>query len=238
MSHGSKIPNFKIFCLMWLMPRRRTRRQQTDERTNLAPWIVGGAAALFVAYKLLKTNPPPAQVSHFMDDPDTVTFCAICQDEDDPINDTNRRILPCEHTFHADCVNPWLKYHGNACPTCRQTPKMINERDFANYLVAVRNGRETDIPEVDAVFYELNQKDVALRTIQAALESRNWTVARKAMDYSNWESRWYPWDGHEKRKFWASIRLSPQLPSPNEAYPDGINARIRMLKQPEMAMMD
>mmetsp|Transcript_64379 Transcript_64379/g.73908 ORF Transcript_64379/g.73908 Transcript_64379/m.73908 type:complete len:233 (+) Transcript_64379:124-822(+) len=42
--------------------------------------------------------------------------CAVCQDEYE--KDTTILKLPCNHTFHQDCVKPWLKMH-NSCPTCR-----------------------------------------------------------------------------------------------------------------------
>lgn len=41
--------------------------------------------------------------------------CAICLDFDEEIE---WRLLPCSHTFHADCVDPWLLQRGT-CPSCR-----------------------------------------------------------------------------------------------------------------------
>jgi len=45
--------------------------------------------------------------------------CHIClQDfaEGDEI-----RSLPCNHSFHVDCVDTWLKQKSSSCPTCRAT---------------------------------------------------------------------------------------------------------------------
>jgi hypothetical protein len=42
--------------------------------------------------------------------------CSVCQDAF-VAGETFRR-MPCGHTFHAECLAPWLKGH-NTCPTCR-----------------------------------------------------------------------------------------------------------------------
>ncbi|KAL9657424.1 hypothetical protein ABK040_016694 [Willaertia magna] len=47
---------------------------------------------------------------------DTSITCAVCQDnakEGDELME-----LPCGHTYHKDCVTPWLERHAN-CPVCR-----------------------------------------------------------------------------------------------------------------------
>jgi hypothetical protein len=43
--------------------------------------------------------------------------CIICQDLFD-IN-TNVKILDCEHCFHPECIDKWLKKCSNLCPICR-----------------------------------------------------------------------------------------------------------------------
>lgn len=52
-------------------------------------------------------------------DLDTITTCAVCQDE--WALDETAIALPCKpsnHLFHEDCIVPWLKTSGT-CPTCR-----------------------------------------------------------------------------------------------------------------------
>uniref|UniRef100_M4BXL0 RING-type domain-containing protein n=2 Tax=Peronosporaceae TaxID=4777 RepID=M4BXL0_HYAAE len=42
--------------------------------------------------------------------------CPVCKDlfaVDDEVH-----CLPCNHSFHPDCIVPWLKQH-NSCPLCR-----------------------------------------------------------------------------------------------------------------------
>ena len=45
--------------------------------------------------------------------------CAICVEEfqeNDQI-----RVLPCNHFFHPDCIDPWLISHSSLCPLCKQS---------------------------------------------------------------------------------------------------------------------
>lgn len=43
--------------------------------------------------------------------------CSICQDL---IEENKGSILPCNHLFHFECIQIWLKY-GRSCPYCRNT---------------------------------------------------------------------------------------------------------------------
>lgn len=43
--------------------------------------------------------------------------CAVCLDS---FKENVVTQLPCNHTFHKDCIIPWLEAH-NTCPTCRKT---------------------------------------------------------------------------------------------------------------------
>ena len=58
------------------------------------------------------------QITKFADLTKEIGNCTICldqyKDEDELIG------LPCEHYFHTDCVEPWLKQESNKCPICRE----------------------------------------------------------------------------------------------------------------------
>jgi hypothetical protein len=44
--------------------------------------------------------------------------CAVCFD--DVLPSSLHRHLPCQHIFHAACVDPWLLQRSAACPMCRK----------------------------------------------------------------------------------------------------------------------
>jgi hypothetical protein len=46
------------------------------------------------------------------------TACTICQE--DFTKEDKARILPCEHIYHPDCIDDWLKEHSYKCPCCRK----------------------------------------------------------------------------------------------------------------------
>lgn len=65
------------------------------------------------AKEVVDTLPKHKVVQHEVD---ANAECAVCKDlfaVDDEAQD-----LPCAHSFHPDCIMPWLKMH-NSCPVCR-----------------------------------------------------------------------------------------------------------------------
>lgn len=55
--------------------------------------------------------------------------CAICVDEFQEGDMT--RVLPCEHYFHPDCIDPWLSSHSSLCPLCKRSVPRRNEQPAA-----------------------------------------------------------------------------------------------------------
>jgi len=50
----------------------------------------------------------------------TNSSCPICLDNFE--KQTKIKILPCEHGFHSNCIEPWIAdHHNDSCPICRQT---------------------------------------------------------------------------------------------------------------------
>jgi len=34
---------------------------------------------------------------------------------------TRIKVLPCDHGFHPECIEPWIRQHNDSCPMCRET---------------------------------------------------------------------------------------------------------------------
>ena len=76
-----------------------TQQQSTEQ---IRQSVEGGIAAAAV-------NPERAN-------PDN-QGCSICTEDFEPGQD--QRVLPCDHRFHPDCVDPWLLNVSGTCPLCR-----------------------------------------------------------------------------------------------------------------------
>ncbi|XP_027342764.1 putative RING-H2 finger protein ATL21A [Abrus precatorius] len=56
--------------------------------------------------------------------------CAICLSEYEP-KETLRSIPECNHYFHAQCIDEWLKMNGT-CPICRNSPEASSTISFSS----------------------------------------------------------------------------------------------------------
>ncbi|KAI3465845.1 hypothetical protein Pfo_022508 [Paulownia fortunei] len=75
---------------------QETRPIMDDKAVNILPCITFGSANL---------------ISH------TGETCAICLE--DYKHGENLKVLPCQHDFHASCVNSWLTKWATFCPVCK-----------------------------------------------------------------------------------------------------------------------
>ncbi|PWY64269.1 hypothetical protein BO70DRAFT_280808, partial [Aspergillus heteromorphus CBS 117.55] len=71
-------------------------------------------------------NEPPTDHPNFA--------CPICTD--DFIKGQDMRVLPCNHQFHPECIDPWLVNVSGTCPLCRidlnPLPQEGDEHDLAD----------------------------------------------------------------------------------------------------------
>jgi hypothetical protein len=99
---------------------------------NRRPAAEYGAEARALPGPIPLPPPPPPPL------PIKVTDCGICFEEknyniegDDPLRIV---VLPCGHTFHKSCVNPWIATRPE-CPTCRAPARMASNLMLGgNYL--------------------------------------------------------------------------------------------------------
>jgi hypothetical protein len=73
---------------------------------------------LVVDSKILETIPKCKYTELQESIKTTNNLCTICQDnfkDDDVV-----RLLPCEHIYHPECIDDWLKIHSYKCPCCRK----------------------------------------------------------------------------------------------------------------------
>ncbi|PLN77796.1 hypothetical protein BDW42DRAFT_196290 [Aspergillus taichungensis] len=61
--------------------------------------------------------PPPQQQTAAATTEQNNFSCPICTD--DFVKGQDLRVLPCNHQFHPDCVDPWLVNVSGTCPLCR-----------------------------------------------------------------------------------------------------------------------
>ncbi|KAL1535899.1 RING-type E3 ubiquitin transferase [Salvia divinorum] len=58
-------------------------------------------------------------------DSDSSMLCPVCKDPF--VVDSVAKVMPCKHTYHPDCIVPWLEIN-NSCPVCRYKLPAVEER--------------------------------------------------------------------------------------------------------------
>lgn len=61
------------------------------------------------------------------------TLCSICLSEYTS-KETLKCLPECQHCFHAQCIDPWLKLH-NSCPICRNSPSSLPSKVATNIVL-------------------------------------------------------------------------------------------------------
>lgn len=82
------------------------RASSPDATWNHETTLEGGAVAT-TTHSDRQTSPPPEEDEG----------CSICT-EDFQIGE-DQRVLPCDHRFHPECIDPWLLNVSGTCPLCR-----------------------------------------------------------------------------------------------------------------------
>ena len=69
--------------------------------------------------------------------------CAICVEEFKDKDIT--RVLPCNHFFHPDCIDPWLIDHSSMCPLCKQSVSGDDEVDRLSIITTEDSDSSVEI---------------------------------------------------------------------------------------------
>ncbi|KAL8661681.1 MAG: hypothetical protein Q9202_005373 [Teloschistes flavicans] len=98
-------------------PTASKDRVETPEASNDAPG----------------TSQPPGNAAHPLPTADPMVnadnglACSVCTDDFAKGQDV--RVLPCNHKFHPDCIDPWLLNVSGTCPLCRVDLRPANSNE-------------------------------------------------------------------------------------------------------------
>ncbi|KAH6826991.1 hypothetical protein C2S53_016134 [Perilla frutescens var. hirtella] len=96
-------------------------------------------------------------------DSDPTMLCPVCKDPF--VVDSVVKIMPCKHTYHSDCIVPWLEIN-NSCPVCRYKLPAVEESTAENegegYVGSVRLEELVD-DEVDLYGFRNTLRHIARR---------------------------------------------------------------------------
>ena len=92
--------------------------------------------------------------------------CSICYS----VLDVDVTIMRCEHKFHRNCINEWLKY-SNTCPLCRRVME-YNINDIYSSL----------IKNLDEIMLSLNRRALRGITAGSLLDRQLSSIAKTISD--------------------------------------------------------
>lgn len=117
-----------LLCLIWLTCYRCKRvtinSQRRQPNTQLSTSVVPQHIAFVMGLDgpTIESNPKILLGEHQeLPNPNDHT-CTICLSEYQP-KETLRTIPECDHYFHANCIDEWLKINAT-CPICRNSPNL------------------------------------------------------------------------------------------------------------------
>lgn len=108
---------FIIFCVVCLsiVLKWKFRRERQSSVSELAKRAVSKLETRKYTSNKLKSQRPYTPTSDLYSQSSGIDACAICLE--DYKNGQELRVLPCQHEFHRNCVDPWLVTN-RTCPLC------------------------------------------------------------------------------------------------------------------------
>ncbi|KAH8154170.1 uncharacterized protein LAJ45_01938 [Morchella importuna] len=100
-----------------------SRTSEEDRRRSVVPSVasqstpnVSGIAQVSGEDAVAREGAEPAVMSTSEMDPSQLR-CPVCMEDFE--SGVDLRVLPCHHSFHPDCIDPWLLNVAGSCPLCR-----------------------------------------------------------------------------------------------------------------------
>lgn len=120
-----------------------TQQRQAEQPTETRDSVEGGIAAAVNADQARTGADKPENQG-----------CSICTEDFEAGQD--QRVLPCDHRFHPECIDPWLLNVSGTCPLCRIDLRPTTSNTDENALdengnPALREGEPGDLaPPLEA----------------------------------------------------------------------------------------